>query len=130
MEDNSLRFCVKTPEGDITVIIPCEGVHNVYNSLAASSVGLCMGVPLSDIVAGLAEFTGVPMRQQTYSRDGLNIIEDCYNASPTSMESSLSIMYQVHQELGNSPPAFLYFPSFFFTFPSFSPVSRNSVLSS
>ena len=35
-----------------------------------------------------------------------------------------------HQELGNSPPAFLYFPSFFFTFPSFSPVSRNSVLSS
>ena len=26
--------------------------------------------------------------------------------------------------------AFFYFPSFFFTFPSFSPVSRNSVLSS
>ena len=49
--------------------------------------------------------------------------------APTSMESSLSIMYQVHQELGNSPPAFLYFPAFFFTFPSFSPVSRNSVLS-
>ena len=92
MEDNSLRFCVKTPEGDITVIIPCEGVHNVYNSLAAISVGLCMGVPLSDIVAGLAEFTGVPMRQQTYSRDGLNIIEDCYNASPSSMKAGLDVL--------------------------------------
>ena len=92
MEDGSLRFCVRTPEGDMTVIMPCEGVHNVYNSLAAISVGVCMGVSLSDMSAGLAEFKGIPLRQQSYKRDGLNIIEDCYNASPSSMQAGIDVL--------------------------------------
>ena len=51
-----------------------------------------MGVSLSDMSAGLAEFKGIPLRQQSYKRDGLNIIEDCYNASPSSMQAGIDVL--------------------------------------
>lgn len=92
MEDGSLRFCISTPIGESTVIMPCEGVHNVYNSLAAVSVGICMGVSLDEICKGLSEFRTIPLRQQSYTKDGINVIEDCYNASPASMRAGIDVL--------------------------------------
>lgn len=92
MESDSLRFLIQTPQGEATVIMPCEGVHNVYNALAAVCVGISMNVPLEDICQGLNLFKNVPLRQQTYDKNGFHIIEDCYNASPASMQAAVDML--------------------------------------
>ena len=92
MEDGYLRFFVHTPVGETTVVMPCEGIHNVYNALAAVSVAVCAEVPFDLICKGLSSFKNAPMRQQSYEKDGFFIIEDCYNASPASMKASIDVL--------------------------------------
>ena len=87
--------------GSFSAKLSIPGAHNVLNALAAASVGLLMGETVENIRTGLVSYTASGMRQNIYEQNGFRIYADCYNASPTSMESSLSIMYQVHQELGN-----------------------------
>lgn len=92
MEDGSMRFLAQTPNGEVTIIMPCEGVHNVYNALASIAVGISMQVPLPEICEGLKYFKNVPLRQQFYEKDGFQVIEDCYNASPTSMKAAIDVL--------------------------------------
>ncbi len=74
------------------VELPVVGEHNVCNALGASAVGLLCGMEPEAICRGLAAFTNTDMRQNTYSRDGLYIIEDCYNAGPESTRAALSVL--------------------------------------
>lgn len=92
MGSGNLRFLVQTPDEEMTILMPCEGVHNVYNALAAIAVGVCMNVPADGIREGLKCFQNVPLRQQSYERCGFQIIEDCYNASPASMQAAINVL--------------------------------------
>jgi UDP-N-acetylmuramyl tripeptide synthase len=47
------RFELRTPAGVADVDLPLPGLYNVYNALAAAGLGLALGAPLADIVAGL-----------------------------------------------------------------------------
>jgi UDP-N-acetylmuramyl tripeptide synthase len=47
------RISLRTPQGDADVRLPLPGLYNVYNALAAAALGLALGAPLSDVVAGL-----------------------------------------------------------------------------
>ncbi len=72
--------------------LPVVGEHNVCNALGAAAVGLLWGMDTEAICRGLATFTNTDMRQNTYSREGLYIIEDCYNAGPESTCAALSVL--------------------------------------
>ncbi len=74
------------------VELPVVGEHNVCNALGASAVGLLCGMEPEAICRGLAAFTNTDMRQNTYSREGLYIIEDCYNAGPESTRAALAVL--------------------------------------
>lgn len=91
-ENGTTTFDAVTPAGTVTVRMPCEGEHHVYNALAAVAVGLEMKMSLEDIASGLCDFTAVPMRQQIFDRDGFHVIEDCYNAAPESMNAALNLL--------------------------------------
>lgn len=76
----------------ITLTIPTVGRHNVYNALAALTVGLLCGLTEEEIKQGLSEFENTGMRQHVYEQNGIRIIADCYNAGPESMEAAFSVL--------------------------------------
>lgn len=69
------------------------GKHNVYNSLACMAVAEFFGVSWEQMRTGLAELEMTRMRMEVEkTAGGLTIINDAYNASPTSMRAALAFM--------------------------------------
>ncbi|SES72504.1 Mur ligase family protein [Anaerobranca gottschalkii] len=64
------------------------GLHNVYNSLVAATVGLIMGVDIADIQKALYEFRGVERRFQLIYNDEFKIIDDHF-ANPGNIRITL-----------------------------------------
>jgi len=75
--------------------IPVIGRHNIYNAAVAFGVGLTLGMSADDIRRGLQKFKNTGMRQNIYKSGLMTIIEDCYNASPESMVSSLAVLASI-----------------------------------
>lgn len=74
------------------VTIPTVGIHNVYNALAAMAVGYATGVDPAAAAAALANYVPAGMRQNLVQVGGVQVIEDCYNASPDSMRAALQTL--------------------------------------
>jgi len=92
MGEEGCSFTVEAFDHSFPVELPVVGEHNVCNALGAAAVGLLCGMDPEAICRGLAAFTNTDMRQNTYSRDGLYIIEDCYNAGPESTRAALTVL--------------------------------------
>ncbi|XP_073028244.1 UDP-N-acetylmuramoyl-L-alanyl-D-glutamate--2,6-diaminopimelate ligase MurE homolog, chloroplastic isoform X1 [Primulina eburnea] len=56
------QVLVNTPQGILEISSGLLGRHNIYNMLAAVSVGIAVGAPLEDIVRGIEEVDAVPGR--------------------------------------------------------------------
>ncbi|MEC2304288.1 MULTISPECIES: UDP-N-acetylmuramoyl-tripeptide--D-alanyl-D-alanine ligase [Heyndrickxia] len=81
--------------GDIDFYLPVLGEYNVINSLAAILAGREFGMPFEEIRAGLGKTRLSAMRMEM--ADGINgskIINDAYNASPTSMRAAIRLVEQ------------------------------------
>jgi UDP-N-acetylmuramyl tripeptide synthase len=61
----SARFELRTPAGVADIDLPLPGLYNVYNALAAAALGLALGAPLDDVVAGLQEVSPAFGRGET-----------------------------------------------------------------
>jgi UDP-N-acetylmuramoyl-tripeptide--D-alanyl-D-alanine ligase len=69
------------------------GAHNVLNALAAISVGLVHRIPKSDMADRLSAFRAVEGRMNVLdAQAGFRVIDDCYNANPSSVRSALQIL--------------------------------------
>ena len=67
-----------------------RGVHQVANAAQAAAVALHLGVPLTAVVAALSTATGASWRMElTTSDDDVLVLNDAYNASPSSMRAAL-----------------------------------------
>ncbi len=75
--------------------ITAVGRHNIENALLACAVGVEMGLSKTQIAMGLSQYVPSGMRQRIVDKYGIRFIEDCYNASPTSMLASLSVLNTV-----------------------------------
>ncbi len=73
------------------------GEHHVANALAATAVGLELGLPLADIAEVLEATTvAAPGRMQVLPcRDGITLINDAYNANPDSMSAALKTLARI-----------------------------------
>jgi len=68
------------------------GLHNVYNALAAVTVGLELAIPFAAITAALQSFSGVQRRLQIKGeRRGITVIDD-YGHHPTEIRATLSAL--------------------------------------
>ena len=79
--------------------VDCEtslpGKHIVSNALAAAAIALVDGMPLPDVAAALRR-AQVPLRIQVHAaRGGGTILDDTYNASPTSMAAALDLLAEI-----------------------------------
>ncbi|NLJ56406.1 MAG: UDP-N-acetylmuramoyl-tripeptide--D-alanyl-D-alanine ligase [Firmicutes bacterium] len=73
--------------------IPLPGKHNVYNALAAVAVGLDFSLQEEAIREGLAKSIPAAMRlEKTLTKSGFWVINDTYNANPTSVRSALQFL--------------------------------------
>ncbi|MFT4126301.1 MAG: UDP-N-acetylmuramoyl-tripeptide--D-alanyl-D-alanine ligase [Gordonia sp. (in: high G+C Gram-positive bacteria)] len=90
--DAELRasFRLHTPWGSAEVALNARGEHQVPNALAAAAAAGGLGVALEAIPAGLsgAALSGLRMEMSTTAA-GVTIINDAYNANPTSMAAAL-----------------------------------------
>jgi len=76
--------------GRFTVALGVPGKHSVFNALAAAAVALNMDMDASGIKAGLAEARVADMRLTISANSrGVIIINDTYNANPTSVKAAL-----------------------------------------
>ncbi|MHC1695061.1 MAG: UDP-N-acetylmuramoyl-tripeptide--D-alanyl-D-alanine ligase [Eubacteriales bacterium] len=85
-------FTVTYNGGEQAVKLNTPGIHNVYNALAAFTVGLICSVPPSLASIGLESYIPEGNRQNIYAFKEYTFIEDCYNASPESMEAALTVL--------------------------------------
>ena len=65
------------------------GAYNAANVMAALAVGRQFGVPLQDGLAAIAAYVPSNSRSQMTRTERNVVIEDCYNANPSSMAASL-----------------------------------------
>ena len=73
-----------------SVRLNTPGRLNVWNALAAAAVGTAFGLDLDAITAGLEQAPAAPMRMERILHpSGAVIVNDAYNANPTSMAASL-----------------------------------------
>lgn len=80
--------------GDVVdVQLNVLGEHNVSNALAAAAAAHAVGLSLSGIAAGLAAVQ--PVKGRTVAQiapNGVRVIDDSYNANPTSMCAAIDIL--------------------------------------
>ena len=81
-----------------TVQLLQPGLHNVYNALAAISVGLELEIEFAKIASALASFAGVQRRLQLKGEAaGITVVDD-YGHHPTEIRATLSAVKQAWPE--------------------------------
>lgn len=90
--ENGENFTLRYSGKAYPARVPAVGEHHVLNALAAFCAGIEFGLTPEEIVPALMNYTATGMRQKIEQRGDVTVILDCYNASPTSMESSLGVL--------------------------------------
>ncbi len=87
--EDGMRCVIVSGARRIPVRIPAFGEHMVYAALMGAAVGLQLGLTDEQIARGVASYETVGSRGRVIRTGGLTILDDCYNANPTSVASSL-----------------------------------------
>lgn len=90
--EKGLRFVCRCFDQVMDIHLPVIGQHNVYNALAAIAVGRILGLSEHQLQKGLADYHGMPMRQELLHIGEYTFINDAYNANPASMSESLKAL--------------------------------------
>lgn len=72
--------------------VPLLGRHNAVNALAAIAVGARFRMTDEDMAAGLATVRQPSMRLQARTIGSVTLINDAYNANPTSMRAAFDVL--------------------------------------
>lgn len=86
-------FTLHSPMGSEPVQLNLLGTHNVANALAAAAAAHALGVSLFGIATGLNAVQPVKGRAVAQlASNGMRVIDDSYNANPTSMCAAVDIL--------------------------------------
>jgi len=89
LSPSGMSFKVATPEGAFAVETPLVGTFNVYNILAAITVGMSQGVPFAAMQQGISSVRGVTGRMERIElgQDFTVIIDFAH--TPNALEKAL-----------------------------------------
>jgi UDP-N-acetylmuramoyl-tripeptide--D-alanyl-D-alanine ligase len=77
----------------VPIAFPLNGLHNIYNALAAAAVGLVFGIGLKEIARSLESIEPPPQRGVVHRfREGFTVIDDSYNSNPAALMSMVNIL--------------------------------------
>ena len=89
-DDLRVRFELHSEWGSAPIALGVRGLHHVGNALAAATLALVWGTPMSDVVDGLERAALSPWRMELHvAPNGVRVLNDSYNAGPASMEAAL-----------------------------------------
>ena len=86
------KATIHVGEEAFEVEIPIAGEHNVYNALAAVAVARELGLSIEEMKRGIESVQTIGGRSNLLHRNGITIIDDCYNANPVSMKASIDVL--------------------------------------
>ena len=87
------HFVIIAPSGRTNIALRLAGMHNVTNALGAAAAAIAVGASLPDVARGLAKMQPVAGRLQCKAaRNGAVIIDDSYNANPSSMFAAIDVL--------------------------------------
>lgn len=86
--ENGMSFSVD----GVAFRVPLLGLPNVYNCLAAISVGRIFGIKVDAMVKPLHTTSPLPMRLESIRIGEVLILNDAYNSNPSSAASSLLVL--------------------------------------
>ena len=95
IEDNGVEgisFTLDTPGETLDVTLPIPGVHNAVNCGLAVAAASLMGVDPKKAVKGIADISLTGSRMRVVEVGGKKIIDDAYNAAPSSMMSAIEVL--------------------------------------
>ncbi|MFA9445446.1 UDP-N-acetylmuramoyl-tripeptide--D-alanyl-D-alanine ligase [Egicoccus sp. AB-alg6-2] len=88
---------VVTPWGRTHVSLPIAGRHHVGNALLALAVAGHLGVDLDDAAAALGHAPVSRWRGEVVEAGGVVVVNDAYNANPTSVAAALQTLVAVER---------------------------------
>ncbi len=96
--DEGGRPLVRLSEGgeSVEARLPLPGRHNAYTAAAAAAVALHLGLGLGEVSQGLEQAKTTGMRMEVFAvASGVTLINDAYNANPTSMRAAINALTDV-----------------------------------
>ena len=93
LDNGCCQFSLQTAMGNRQVVLTIPGRHSVSNALAAAACAVAAGANLEQIVAGLESAISPDRRLQVKALPGGgSIIDDSYNASPSSVRAAIDVL--------------------------------------
>jgi UDP-N-acetylmuramoyl-tripeptide--D-alanyl-D-alanine ligase len=86
-----------TANGRFPYRLPALGRHNVVNALAAVAVAIRFRMEPPEIAEGMLKVRLPPMRLQRIRIGPITVINDAYNANPSSMRAAFEMMDRIEQ---------------------------------
>ena len=92
--EGTASFVIRLADGaSQPVALRIPGRHNVYNALGAAALSIDLGLTLEETAEGLGCAVAGDMRMQTFTTaGGVTVVNDAYNANPTSMRAALNAL--------------------------------------
>jgi UDP-N-acetylmuramoyl-tripeptide--D-alanyl-D-alanine ligase len=78
--------------------LPVPGIHMVQNAMLAVAAGRVFGMSIEDCAVGLASTPLTKARLQIKEIDGIQFIDDSYNANPDSMKAALRTLMELDSD--------------------------------
>ncbi|HBI03708.1 MAG TPA: UDP-N-acetylmuramoyl-tripeptide--D-alanyl-D-alanine ligase [Paenibacillaceae bacterium] len=98
-DEQGSHYTVTFDHQQFSCVMPLYGEHNISNTLPGIFIALHLGITPEQIKERLEGLEISAMRfQQIQGVNGLLIINDAYNASPTSMKASVSTFLTVFKD--------------------------------
>ena len=72
--------------------MPVPGFHNIYNACCAAAMCFYLGASAKSIVKGIEATVPEGGRMRVFNKEGIIVIDDCYNASPVSMKCAIDTL--------------------------------------
>ena len=97
LSENGSTYKIDIEGKTYIVNISVGGNHFVLNSLCAIAIGRIFNIKMEDILDGIANFELTKRRMQVEkNKQGITIINDCYNANYDSMKAGIEYLAKIN----------------------------------
>ena len=95
-EDGTELLCRIVCDGrSFPVRVPAYGDYMIYSVLAAAAVGMELGLSDEEIARGMLSYKTIGHRSRVVRTPYCTLIDDCYNANPTSNRAAIDSMMRL-----------------------------------
>ena len=95
-DDGTELLCrIVAGERSFPVRVPAYGDYMIYSVLAAAAVGMELGLSDEEIARGMLEYKTIGHRSRVVKTPYCTLIDDCYNANPTSNRAAIDSMMRL-----------------------------------